>query len=609
MKFGSSYIILIKRLLLVLFLYFLCRVGYYLFNFGWDKYPVFQIINAFFNGLIFDINAILYINLVFILLSVLPFNFIFSSSYQFFLKIFFVVTNSIPLYFNIADFQYSKFSGKRSDSSLFSIKGDITQQFGQMVLDFWYLTLIGAFLTFLLWKFYPLKTPKKYPFKPITLIIIFILFNGLTFIGLRGSMGLKPLMPIAAYSKSAAVSNLILNTPFCIIHTLDKKPLEQVDYFSEVELEQYLPQQFSEKIERKPGENVLIFILESFSPEFIGHLNNGKGYTPFLDSVSSKGISFRNCFSNGHTSQVAVSSILAGIPQLMDESIVTSFYQTNNFFAFPAYMEKYNYNAYFFHGGNNGTMGFDRFAQRMGFSYFGANEYPDKNDHDGSWGIYDGPYLEYCAKMLTEFKKPFISAIFTLSSHQPYTIPKEKKALYNYDNEVFNSIAYADDALKGFFEVASKEEWFNNTLFIFVADHTHPPVKKAFKNTIESFRVPLIMYHPSKVLKADTSSPVQQVDILPSIADFLGVYVSEIPKFGSSVFSNDSGRNAYFYNNQSYFLVGRTHYCKMIQDNFNYYTLNDVPIDSITAKTEDEDKLKAIKQYFNNNMISNSFVK
>lgn len=586
----------------------MCRLGYFFFNYAGSGVNAILIIKAFIYGFIFDINAILYINVVFIILSLLPFKFIFSKVYQAFLKVLFLL-NCIPLFFSIADFKYAKFTGKRTDSNVFGIKEDITQQFGQMVFDFWYLVIIGIFLVVIMWRFYPKENEKKYLFKPLKSGVLFILFLGLILLGLRGSLGVKPLKPIAAYNKVPTVSDLVLNTPFCIVHTLDKEPLERVDYFKDDEIMKYLPVQYKINSEKRIGENIVLFIMESFSPEFIGHLNDGKGYTPFIDSLAAKGISFRNCFSNGRTSLVAISSILAGIPQLMEESMVTSPYQTNNFFSLPDLLKQYDYDSYFFHGGKNGTMGFDNFSLKLGFSYFGENEYPDKKDYDGSWGIFDGPYLKYIARKLTENDKPFFATIFTLSSHQPYTIPKDKKHLYSNGNEVLNSIAYVDDAVKDFFEIASNEEWFKNTLFIFVADHTHPPVNKEMKSNIDWFRIPLIMYHPQTRLEADTLMPVQQVDILPSITDYFGLDETNLPKFGSSVFDKNPEKRALFYSNQSYYLVGRDYYCQMSGEDFSFYNFSDIPVDPDSSFIDEENRIKAIRQYFNNSLISNSFIK
>ncbi len=612
MVYLSTYRVLLKRLLLLLAIYTLCRVGFYLFNLrSFSDVAWNQVAAAFFQGILFDLNAILYINIPFILLSLLPLKVVYTRGYQLALKIYFIITNLVPVFFNVADFEYAKFIGKRSDSSIFDVKKDIVEQFGQMAADFWYLTLIAVVLLFLFWKLYPPYVEKKHRLRPFPMILIFLVFNGMVALGLRGSFGVKPLLPISAYSRSSETATLMLNTPFCILHTLDKKPLKKLQYYNEQELLDNLPEQFVKR--NKPdriGQNIVIFILESFSPEFVGHLSHNKGYTPFLDSIAKNGVSFSFGFSNGRTSQQAVPSILAGIPQLMNESIITSTYQTNAFFSLPEYLKKYGYHAYFFHGGNNGTMGFDSFTRKIGFQYFGAREYPDQNDHDGSWGIYDGPYLKYCAEKLTELPGPFIASIFTLSSHQPYLIPADLKGRFSYGKSpVENSVAYTDYALKRFFDAASRQDWFKNTLFVFTADHTHPPVEIKYNGFIYAYHIPIIFYHPGMVLDSDSSRIVQQVDILPSVADFLGIFPEDMPKFGTSVFMKDANQEAILFNSGRYFLVRPGYYCKMEGNSIGYYSWSDEPLLPADTMSTDSVRLKSYRQYFNEGMIENSFTK
>ncbi|MBN2214067.1 MAG: sulfatase-like hydrolase/transferase [Bacteroidales bacterium] len=611
MLYLSTYFTLIKRILFLLLIYTISRFGFFFFNLGWfGSMGFFDVLTAFLKGILFDLKTILIINLPFIIFSLLPFGFIFKKWYQKTLKIYFLVTNLIPLFFNIADYEYSKFIGKRSDISLFGVRNDIVEQLGQMAADFWYLLLIGVISGIILWIFYPLRTRKLYRIKPAYVLPVFIIFGGFVFLGMRGSLRVKPLLPVAAYGGSPERANLMLNTPFCIIHTLDKEPLKAVDYFSDEELEKHLPVPYTRSDTNRLGNNILIIIVESLSPEFVGHLNNTEGYTPFLDTLADRGISFRYCFSNGRTSQQAVPSILIGIPQLMDESISTSQYQTNHFFSLAEHLKQFGYHSWFFHGGNNGTMGFDTFTKKVGFTYFGADEYPDKRDHDGSWGIYDGPYLKYCAGMLDKLPKPFFGAIFTLSSHQPYLIPDDLREKFNRSkNPAQNVMAYTDYSIKGFFKEAEKTDWFKNTLFIITADHTHPHIEHKYQGYIDGYRIPMIICHPSLKLTADTDKIVQQIDILPTIADFLGIDPAGLPRFGRSVLQDDTNRNALFYAHHSCYLVRKDHYLEMLDGDFRFKDWHDNPVESPPASAEDENLLKAYRQYFNNSMVNNSFVK
>ncbi|MBN2613151.1 MAG: sulfatase-like hydrolase/transferase [Bacteroidales bacterium] len=611
MHYFGSYVSLLKRLMFILLIYSLCRLGFFLYNLGWySDMGMYDIFTAFAKGVLFDLKTILYINLVFIFLSLLPFGFIFNHGYQLMLKVFFFVTNLVPLGFNIADYEYSKFIGKRSDIIIFGVQEDVKEQFGQMMLDFWYLAVILVFFGFIMWKFYPNSITKRQRIKNTYIFPVILLFLGLVFLGLRGSFKVKPLLPVAAYTGSPERATLMLNTPFCIIHTIGKEPLEVLHYFSDEELDNYIQKPYFQPDTNRIGSNIVILIVESLAPEFVGYLSGDTRFTPFIDSLASKGLAFRYGMSNGRTSQQAVPSILAGIPQLMDESIATSVYQTNSFFSLADDLKKSGYGAYFFHGGNNGTMGFDKFTGKLGYQYFGADEYPDKADHDGSWGIYDGPYLQYCVRMLTGLPKPFFAAIFTLSSHQPYAIPKDVKHLFTKGKEpIQNAVAYADYSIRGFFEEASKSDWYRNTLFVITADHTHPPVEKKFDGFIDEYRIPIIFYHPQISLSADTEQIVQQVDIIPSVADFLGLDPDPLPRFGKSVFLKEAERNAIIYNHNSYYLAKKGYYLEMIDGKFRFRDWYDHPVTFSGKAMADTSLIKAYRQYFNHNMVNNSFLR
>jgi uncharacterized sulfatase len=253
-------------------------------------------------------------------------------------------------------------------------------------------------------------------------------------------------------------------------------------------------------------------------------------------------------------------------------------------------------------------MGFDRFTAKTGYMYFGADEYPDRKDHDGSWGIYDGPYLKYCAAMLDELPRPFISAIFTLSSHQPYVIPKDVRDQFNNTKSpAQNAMEYTDYSIKGFFTEAEKTAWYKNTLFIITADHTHPHIEHKYQGYIDGYRIPMIIYHPSVKLTPDTDKIVQQIDILPTIADFLGIEADGLPRFGQSVLKNDTDRNALFYAHNSWYLVKKDYYLEMLDGDFRFKDWQDNPLDRPATPDEDQNQLKAYRQYFNNSMVNNTF--
>lgn len=453
------------------------------------------------------------------------------------------------------------------------------------------------------------------------LLIHFFIFIVIVILG-RGGFQQKPIDFVDASLFNAPVlNNLVLNSSFSLIKSSDKDKLPQVQFFTEPD--EYIPflngssgsRSSLEGSREKKKQNIVIVLLESFSLEYMGSAINEIGYTPFLDELSKQSIFFPNAFSNGRRSIEGVSSILAGIPALMNEAFITSEFASNYFVGLGSILSEKKYHSSFFHGGNNGTMYFDRFAKSAGISeYYGANEYiGNKEDHDNIWGIYDGPFFKFFGKKLSEFPEPFFSMIFSLSSHHPYKIPEDHKNRYKKGPlEILESIQYTDQSLKEFFDFAKTQTWYENTLFIITADHTQKNLLPRFDNEPGHFRVPLIFFHPNfKWTKIDTHRPVQHIDIIPSVMDFLGFENKFKILLSESVFKDDPNKSVLLFNDNLYYQLS-TDYIS-VWDKFGeikHYLINDQHLQTqVTIGPEISDrldkKLKASIQYFNQGMWDN----
>jgi uncharacterized sulfatase len=254
----------------------------------------------------------------------------------------------------------------------------------------------------------------------------------------------------------------------------------------------------SSDIQHYDPQNIMIIIVESLSAEYMGIYNQYTGYTPFLDSLSKAGVCMRNHFANGRESIDAVPAVVASMPKLMDEPYITSKYQANNIAGLASIL-KFLATLLPFSWCKKWFDGFRRFSQIAGFqNYYGLNEYPNKKDFDGNWGIFDEPFLQFCAKN-TEQQQPFVNTIFTLSSHSPYTIPAKYLGRFRKGPlEIHESIGYADYALRQFFENSKHTPWFKNTLFIITGDHTQQNSEPKYNNEMGAYRVPLILFHGSQ---------------------------------------------------------------------------------------------------------------
>ncbi|MDX5481214.1 MAG: LTA synthase family protein [Hymenobacteraceae bacterium] len=615
--FDTTLKLLLRRLGLLLLLYMLLRLTFYAFNYStFASADAGETFFAFLHGLRFDLAAIAIINAPFILLSLFPHGNTSHKTFQRVLQALFILVNVPFIALAVADVEFFKFIGKRSGNEILTITGDIGNQLSQLVGYYWYLVLGFAALVALLAKVYPKlkKTQVKQPnvlYRYLRLLVV----AALVVVAIRGGMQLKPLRVSHAFvTEPAALGHLSLNSPFTFIKSVGKPQLEAKSYFQDdaalLAAMQFDPLKYRQQTESSIKENVVIIILESFAAEYVGALNQGKGYTPFLDSLSAQGAFYHNAFANGRKSIEALPSVLAGLPSLMQEPYITSPYQSNTIYGLGTVLQEAGYRTAFFHGAANGTMGFNNFSKLAGLQeYYGLDEYPSElraTDFDGQWGIFDEPYLQYVAQMLTGFEKPFMATLFTLSSHQPYTIPAKYEGQFpKGELEIHESIGYADHALRAFFKTAAKQPWYENTLFILTADHTQKSADPAYQNELGYYRVPLLLFHPNKDLAGINPNKVaQHADVLPTVVDYLNLSTDKIVPFGASLLDSTSTGRAILYNGNSYFLVQQDKVTELTPDDqVRFYTFADLA--PAAAAAEQEQQLKAYVQYFRNAMIGN----
>lgn len=540
---------LLAKFSILMVLYSLSRALFYLLNRpAFSANSPLELAGIFLYGIRFDFSAIIFFNLPFLLAYLLPFSCALNRRYRKIVDVSFIALNASLLLLTLGDAEYFKYIGKRSTADLFKfifMSDDVAILLPQFLHDFWYIGVIWLLFVaggIIVYKRFLHREPVPYNFtwkSRAAALLTFILLSGLLFTGARG-IGVKPVRIITAvrYTETRNIP-LLINTPFSIFHTLKKRSVDAKTYFGDTELAHLYTPEHAYRHNRAPlKDNVVIIILESFSKEFIGALNNGKGYTPNLDRIIRDGLVFENTFANGKQSIEALPAIFAGIPSIMSDPYISSSYSGNNIVALPAILAARGYHTSFFHGGRNGTMGFDEFSRLAGVrNYVGMNEYQGPPAFDGKWGIFDEEFLQFYATRLNTFPEPFFSSVFTLSSHHPYTVPERYRQKFAAaPTPLTQSVSYSDYALGRFFETIKTMPWYKHTLFVFVADHTAMTQSQLYGTRAGIYRIPLIFYHPGKNdLKGVSKRVTQQADITPSILDFLGID-QPFTAFGSSVF-------------------------------------------------------------------------
>jgi phosphoglycerol transferase MdoB-like AlkP superfamily enzyme len=554
--------LLLKRLLGVYCIYFISRVLFYIFNYSYfSHFSITEIIPAFIFGLRFDTTSIIYSNSIIILLHLIPVPWKYSRVWQQVTMWLFLIINTCALLMNLIDTGYFPFSGKRSGAELFALQKDIADQSLTYVTDYWYLTILLAGAVWVMYKLYPRFNEEQTPYYGVktfaTDTAILIAACAVCFIGARGSTGLKPLNVLdAARLTRSELAALTLNTPFQLIMTVQQTGVQEKHFMTEAEAARIVNPLHEYKRPATSHKNIVLIIVESLGKEYMGYYNNGKGYTPFLDSLAMSSHVYMHAYANGKRSIEGIPSIVASMPSLMDNDYMNSYYQTNTLRSTGSFLKEMGYNTSFYHGGKNGTMSFDNFiAVTDAGEYFGLNEYPDKKDDDGNWGIYDEPYLQYFAQQLNAKPAPFFATVFTLSSHHPYNLPADKKAMFPEGTlPIHKTIRYADYALKRFFETAKQMPWYDSTIFIITADHSSNNEQNQYNSTEGIYRIPLIVFDPSAPHHMEIPVTIQQIDLMPGILGYCG-YPGPFFSFGSNVHRAENPGFAVQYVNGQYQLI------------------------------------------------------
>ena len=566
------------NLLLVMVIYTISRLFFYWVNI--DLYPnvsASHLLEMLGGGLRFDLTALLYLNSLYLLLVLLPLpakirnhqTYIAAAKWAFW------IPNILGFIVNCMDMVYVRFTDRRTTCTFFTEfqnDGNLVSIIGQSMIQYWYVTLFGVAIIALFIvctrKKWEVTSPRKawlYYLVETTLMLVTVYF---VVIGIRGGFG-KYTRPITIsnalqYTNTPQETAILLNTPFSLMKSLENTTYQHPHYFSEEEAETIFSPIHRDEIEVNDllGQtNVVILILESFSKEYIGfynqHIENYNGYTPFLDSLLAESVTYAHSFASGRKSIDAMPSVLSSIPMLIEPYIVTP-YSTNAVSSIAACLRAEGYYTAFFHGAPNGSMGFQAYARSASFEqYFGMDEYDGIEAFDGTWAIWDEEFLQYYARTMSQMQEPFMTAVFTASSHHPFRVPERYKSVFPQGKQpIHPCIGYTDHALREFFAYAKQQDWYENTLFVLTADHTNQVTLPEYATGKGLFEVPIAFYSPRWHRgELQTEIAVSQTDIMPSVLAYLG-YNKPFFAFGEDILTKEKSRPwAVCYNHPVYQLI------------------------------------------------------
>lgn len=345
--------------------------------------------------------------------------------------------------------------------------------------------------------------------KPNILYLLgsFIATVALLFLGMRGGVNDIPITSSKVYYCNYKLANEMCVNPayYLMENTLNSRSFENKAHFS------YMDSSDAEKRTKRLHEiscdstrsilkierpNIVIILLESWSADLIESLGGEPDITPNFHELEKDGLLFTNIYASANRSQHAMSSLFGGLPGMPVTTITN---HPDKYYAVPSLIKKLDtigYHTSFYFGGelNYGNI----------LSYLRHNEFDDiieakdinEGFRKGKLGYHDSDIMPWFAEQISKYPRPFFSTLFTQSTHSPYDYPKifEEIEWPLIEKDYVNSGHYTDIAIKMFMDKARQQTWYDSTLFIFVADHSHTSYKNHLLGSFEHHKIPMLIY-------------------------------------------------------------------------------------------------------------------
>lgn len=336
-------------------------------------------------------------------------------------------------------------------------------------------------------------------------IILSLFILGLTFLGIRGGWKIAPMNPSQVYfSEKSILNHAALNTNWMLMSNYVKKADNKnpFSFFTKTKTDSLVNNLYNKDIINtsyifdSEQPNIVLIIMESFTADLIKDLGGESGITPHFSELIKEGLLFDHIYSSSDRTDKGIVAILSAFPSQGPRSIIKENDKQEKLPSITKELAKNGYHTSFFYGGYSEFSNFKSYLLSHQFqTLIDAGSY-DQKDLTSKWGSYDEITLKKQLDFLKTERQPFFSTLLTLTNHEPFALPDKGKFGDKNVADKFRSTAYyTTEKLKLYIDLAKKEKWFNNTVFIFVADHGHRLPKET--NEIyqpERYHIPLLMY-------------------------------------------------------------------------------------------------------------------
>lgn len=388
-------------------------------------------------------------------------------------------------------------------------------------------------------------------------------------VAIRGGVFYRPIAKgDAFFSNQITQGYLVLNGPFSITRALAAPAIAPVEMMSNEAAEQRVRNLFGRDYEKdmsalefhssamsvphaKP--NVVILLLESWGSLQVDAMRQQMhlpklGATPNFDKLVERGRLFTNFYATGQRSIVGLSTIMTGLPVLPDMPAMGDGMEQFPINFIGDVAKSKGYETLFAQSSDRLSLRLNVISGRAGFDdYLGSEDMPEQHDTvkpSGVWGTWDHNTLQEVSKRFASMKAPFFGFVFTSTTHSPWFTPGKQWEKFPTDTDFgrsLNAMFYADWALGEFIASAKKAGYYDNTIFILLADHSSQFIERR-EDARNLFRIPLLMVGPSVKPGVDTRLSSQS-DLLPTLMDVTG-WEGRYKSAGQSLMRAERGHGA-----------------------------------------------------------------
>ena len=268
--------------------------------------------------------------------------------------------------------------------------------------------------------------------------------------------------------------------------------------------------------------NVVLITVESLSAEFLGHFGNQESLTPFMDQWFDQGLLFTNFYATGTRTTRGLEALTLSIPPTPGRSIVKR-PDNAGMYSLGSVFQQKGYDTVFLYGGRGYFDNMNAFYSGNGYRIVDQTELSEQEIHfENAWGVADDDLLNRALKEADRdyaVHKPFLFQIMTTSNHRPYTYPDGRIDIPSGTGRS-GGVKYTDYALREFMAAAKSKPWFDDTLFVVVADHCAGSARKA-ELPVDKYHIPLFIYGPKYIRPRKIDILSSQIDVAPTILGLL----------------------------------------------------------------------------------------